>query len=270
MIQAKWPLDKWEAGVEFFLDVGGIGYREPDGSIWFSLVGGRRVKLLPPQMLKIIAASGGQLPGWQLSLPDDWLDNPRRNVQAGQKRPIEVMRAFRDVLHPVDDLYSSLTAAANALTAKALRSRADELRSGKPLGAVSAFDLPVAKRAFSRDQFLSNKLAECRDDIARGKNPKKLRLVHAKRLEFMAEMAGTRVNGQLLHLMPALATCFQRIFDLEAARRWEGPDASRPAGPFPPFASALLLELGISYAPSSIHSNLGKWIAQQNADKPRF
>ena len=54
--------------------------------------------LLPDKMLRIIAAAEIPLPGWHLPLPDDWFDNPRRAVQVGQKRPLDVLRRFRELL----------------------------------------------------------------------------------------------------------------------------------------------------------------------------
>lgn len=290
----KQPFDQWELGVEFFITKGpGLGYRELDGRLWFGPVGRSVGHLMPEQMLAVISAAGVSLPGWEQPLPADWFSCPRRQVAPGQKQPADVMRAFRDVVEPIDKLLSSLTGLANAASSRALKSRADILNSGSIREIISTFDAPDGKRAFARDQYLAAELAETRSAIAaarmfsyRGKQRGKpgfsdfaARLsevdlrIHAKRLEFTAELAAgeERVENPMLRLMPALVRSFKQIFDRDAARRWEqGDDAtgnpiSQPAGPFAPFASALLHEAGLSYTPKSLHHYLGQWITLKRA-----
>lgn len=289
----KQPLDQWEPGVEFFLGKGpGLGYRELDGRLWFGPIGRSVGHLMPEQMLTVISAAGVPLPGWEPTLPGDWFSCPRRPVAPGQKQPVEVMRAFRDVVEPIDTLLSSLTGLACAVSSRALKSRAAMLSSGSIESIASNFDATDAKRAFARDQFLAAELAETRSAIAaarefsyRVKRPGEpgsaadlaaklsevdLR-IHAMRLDFTATLAASevRVEKPMVHLMKPLVTCFKQIFNRDAARRWEqGDDAvgnpiSQPAGPFPPFASALLREFGISYTPKSLHHYLGTWVTRQ-------
>lgn len=293
MSAMKRPFDQLELGVEFFIGKGpGLGYRELDGRLWFGPIGRSIGHLMPEQMLTVISAAGVPLPGWEPNLPADWFSCPRRQVAPGQKQPAEVMRAFRDVVEPIDKLLSSLTGLANAVSRRALKSRAAVLSSGSIESIVSTFDAPDAKRAFVRDQFLAAELAETRSAIAaarefsyRAKRPGELgsaadlaaRLsevdlrIHAMRLDFTAKLAASeeRVKKPMVHLMQPLVKCFRQIFDRDAARRWEqGDDAdgnpiSQPAGPFPPFASALLHEAGLSYTPKSLHRYLGEWVTLQ-------
>lgn len=265
----KRSIKNWERGVEFFVGAsGGLGYREPNGIIWFS-PGGRQADLMPPQMLRIIAASGEALPGWEPRLHEDWFRNPRRKVGRGQKRPVDVMRAFRDVLEAINTLYPSLSGSANASTAQALRSLAAELRGG---GSDFYRPLQQAKRALSRDEHLNDLVTSCIGIRADGG----LREVYARRLDFSASMAESeRDKDPLLCLMPSLETWFTRLFDKPPARVWKnecnalGEEVAVPGGAFPALASALLLEVGLQYTPKSIHSKLGRWRTRQKLDSLR-
>lgn len=262
------PIKRWELGVDFFPEASGLGYRQQDGTLWLSPVGGRRAALLPPQMLKIIAAAGEPLPGWPERLPEDWLAHPRRNVRRGQKRPVEVLRAFRDVLTAINASYPSLASTANSATAKALRSMAEELRKG---GSDVDRHLQRAKRAFSRDQFLRNELAECIAMLGEDTN-EEARQAHAARLDFLADAAEeTREKDPLMVLLPSLEEWFVQLFDKAPTRVWKrgsnalGEEADEPGGAFPTLASALLCEVGLQYTPKSIHSKLGRWRTLQKS-----
>lgn len=262
------PIKRWELGVEFFPEAGGLGYRQQDGTLWFSPIGGTRAALLPPQMLKIIAAAGEPLPGWPERLPEDWLAHPRRNVRRGQKRPVEVLRAFRDVLTAINANYPSLACTANAATAKALRSLAEELRKG---GSDIDRHIQCAKRAFSRDKFLKNELAKCIAMAGKDTN-EEARQAQAARLDFLADTAEeTREKDPLIVIMPSLDEWYKRLFDKTPTRVWKrgsnalGEEVDEPGGAFPALASALFCEVGLQYTQKSIHSKLGRWLTLQKS-----
>jgi hypothetical protein len=265
-------MKRWELGVEFFPEASGLGYRQQNGSLWFSPIGGIRAVLLPPQMLKIISAAEEPLPGWPIRLPEDWLAHPRRNVRRSQKRPLEVLRAFRDVLSAINANYSSLACTANAATPKALRSLAEELRRG---GSDVDRHIQRAKRAFSRDQFLKNELAECIAMVDKETN-EEARWMHSARLDFLADTVDEiREKDPLMVLMPSLEEWFIRLFDKPPTRIWKrgsnalGEEVDEPGGAFPAIASALICEVGLHYTPKSIHSKLGRWRTLQRSVSSR-
>ena len=175
------------------------------------------------------------------------------------------MRAFRDVINPIDETYLSLTGTASRETVRALISLARKM-----VALAHDLDEPGAKYARARDWGLQQEIADCRAAF----DPDALR-TRAARLGAIATVAEQpRISAPLVHLMPSLIECFNLIFEIEVTRTWEQCDAdgdvvSKPNGPFPLFASALLNEVGLSYAPTTIHSDLGKWITVQKAAKSR-
>ena len=247
----KNPIPRWpecELGVDVFGRGGSIGIKQgPEVPIWFSPVGWQ-AGLLPDQMLRIIAAAEIPLPGWDLPLPDDWFDNPRRAVQVGQKRPLDVLRRFRELLEKTNSnlLYDFLKGGNTATTASDLRSRAKKLRT-----AATAFELPRAKRSVTSD--LKKEFADARAALE-GEL-----LKWAERFDFWARTIGERKVKPLLTLMPALVTCFEQLFERRAATHWKPSSKSHvdePAGPFIRFASAFLQEIDCTYPATTIHTDL--------------